>query len=142
MSDDLRVSSRVVIPARELSWTAVRSGGPGGQNVNKVASKVELRFALATSGALTDSVKARVRALAGHRVDTNGELLITSQKTRDQSRNLEDAREKLRELIARALEVPKPRRATRPSRGSVERRLKEKKVQSSKKRDRRFRDHD
>src|SRR5690606_29195710 len=103
---DLVVSPAVVIPDAELAWTAARSSGPGGQNVNKVASKVELRFDFAASGALSAPVKARLRALATSRLDAEGRILVTSQLTRDQSRNLEDARQKLAELIRAALVVP------------------------------------
>ncbi len=95
MSGPLVVSARVVIPAAELAWTAVRASGPGGQNVNKVASKVELRFDLANTQALSPSVKARLGQLAENRLDADGCILITSQLTRDQHQNLEDAREKL-----------------------------------------------
>jgi ribosome-associated protein len=131
--DELRVDGGVVIPAAELSWTAVRSSGPGGQNVNKVASKVELRFDLANSGALRPDIKARLRSLAGKRVDATGQLHIVSQRTRDQARNLDDAREKLAALIAAALVVPRTRRPTKPTRGSQRRRIDEKRRESGKK---------
>ncbi len=119
----LPVDARVTLPAEDLSWTAVRAGGPGGQNVNKVASKVELRFDLPGTRALAPDVKARLRALAAGRLDAEGRVLLTSQRTRDQLQNLADAREKLAELVRRALFVPKARRATKPTRGSQERRL-------------------
>jgi ribosome-associated protein len=131
--DELRVEGGVVIPAAELSWTAVRSSGPGGQNVNKVASKVELRFDLANSSALRPDIKARLRALAGKRVDAAGQLHVVSQRTRDQVRNLDDAREKLAALIAAALIVPRTRRPTKPTRGSQRRRIDEKRRDSGKK---------
>lgn len=134
--DPLRVDDGVVIPAADLSWTAARAGGPGGQNVNKVSSKVELRFDLPGTRCLEDAVKDRLRALAASRLDAQGWLLITSQKTRDQPKNLEDARAKLAALIAKALVVPKARRATKPSRGVKERRLREKALDAAKKRDR------
>lgn len=130
---DLRITNRVVIPASELSWTAARSSGPGGQNVNKVASKVDLRFDAEASGALTPAVKARLRAIARNRFDKEGRIVVTSQATRDQSRNVEDAREKLAALIRRALVPPKPRKKTRPSRGAKERRLGEKRQRAEKK---------
>src|SRR5438105_8186289 len=116
MTEPLLVSSRVVIPARDLAWTATRSSGPGGQNVNKVSSRVELRFDLAHTTALDETTKARLRALAAHHLDSEGRLLVKSQLTRDQARNLEDAREKLRALVASALVTPKRRRPTKPSR--------------------------
>ena len=122
MSDDLRITPHVTLPATDLSWRAVRASGPGGQNVNKVSSKVELRFDLAGSRALDDETKARLVALAGTR-HAGGVIIIVSQAERDQPRNLEDARAKLAELIARALHRPKKRKPTRPTRGSVERRI-------------------
>ena len=131
--DELRIAGGVVIPAAELSWTAVRASGPGGQNVNKVASKVELRFDLANSSALRPDTKARLRALAGKRVDATGQLHVISQLTRDQLRNLEDARDKLAALIAQALIVPRTRRPTKPTRGSQRRRIDEKRRDAGKK---------
>jgi ribosome-associated protein len=121
------------VPQRELVWTAVRSSGPGGQNVNKVSSKVELRFDFETSVALSASVKARLRKLAEHRLDADGRILIVSQVTRNQPQNLEHARRSLAELIAKALVVPKTRRPTRPSKAAKLRRVGEKRLQSAKK---------
>jgi ribosome-associated protein len=134
--EDLKVSADVVVPERELVWAAVRSSGPGGQNVNKVASKVELRFDFEASDSLSPSVKARLRALATHRLDADGRILIVSQLTRNQPQNLADARERLGQLIERALVVPKVRRATKPSRASKRARLQNKRVVSEKKRSR------
>ena len=134
MSKDLFVSSRLAIPAAELSWTAVRSSGPGGQNVNKLSTKIELRYDLARSAALDPAAKARLRALAPGRFDAHGRLLLTSQATRSQEQNLEDARNKLSELVRRALVVPKKRRATAPSRASRRQRLEHKRQHSNKKR--------
>jgi ribosome-associated protein len=128
--DALRVTDQVVIPAADLSWSAVRSSGPGGQNVNKVASKVVLVLELASTRALPAAAKARLRALAGWRVDALGRLHVSSQLTRDQGRNLEDARDKLRELCARALVAPKPRKPTKPTRGSKRRRVEDKRRRS------------
>jgi len=130
------VRSGVVVPERELVWAAVRSSGPGGQNVNKVSSKVELRFDLEASAALSASAKARLRALARHRLDGDGRILIVSQVTRNQPKNLLDARERLAELIARALVVPKARRATKPSRAAKRARLNDKRANSAKKQNR------
>jgi len=126
MTRDLVVNARVTIPASDLSWTAVRSSGPGGQNVNKVASKVELRFHLETTGALDAATKARLRALAGHRLDADGALVVVAQASRNQLRNLHDARERVVELIRAALRAPRVRRATRPTRAAVRARLADK----------------
>ena len=133
VSDDLDIDGKVRIPASDLTWAAVRSGGPGGQNVNKVATKVELRFDLPGTAALPGDVKARLRRLAKNRLDAEGWILLTSQATRDQKRNLEDARDKLAELIRQALKRPKRRKKTKPSRRAKERRLKEKKQTKEKK---------
>lgn len=135
--DDLRIDGRVVIPAADLSWSAARSSGPGGQNVNKVASKVDLRFDVEGTTALSPAVKDRLRRLAATRIDREGRIVVTSQATRDQPRNLEDAREKLAALIRAALVVPKKRKPTRPSKGAKERRLREKRKSSEKKQARR-----
>jgi ribosome-associated protein len=137
VSEPLVISRALTIPAQELRWTSVRSSGPGGQNVNKVASKVELRFDFARSSVLRDDTKARLRALASGRLDSNGQILIVSQATRDRQRNLEDARAKLAELVLLACQRPKSRRKTRPSRASTENRLQEKRLHSARKRGRR-----
>jgi ribosome-associated protein len=137
MSAPLVVNDRVSLPAAELRWTAVRASGPGGQNVNKVSSKVELRFDVHATRALDEASKDRLRALAGSRLSDGGELLVTSQKTRDQAKNLEDAREKLADLVRRALHRPTPRRATRPSRARVRARLDDKRKHAEKKASRR-----
>jgi ribosome-associated protein len=137
MSDEaLTVSRRVVIPAADLSWTAVRASGPGGQHVNRAATKVALRFDLPGTAALPPPVKARLRRLARGRFDADGCLVITSQRTREQTRNLADAREKLAELIREALIPPKPRIPTRPSKGAKARRVDEKKKHGAKKQQR------
>src|SRR5438128_636246 len=115
----------LVMPAassmRAISFA--RSGGPGRQNVQKVSSKVLVRWRPADSPSLPADVKSRLLAHQRYRLTNDGEILITSQRTRDQGRNLEDCLAKLRELIVRALKPPKARRATRPTRGSRERRL-------------------
>jgi len=129
-------SSTITISGRELEWAAVRSSGPGGQNVNKVSTKVELRFDFEVSEALSVTAKARLRALARHRLDSEGRILITSQVTRTQPQNLEDARTRLAELVAKALIVPKKRRPTKPSRAAKRRRVDDKRVQSKKKQSR------
>lgn len=131
--ESLVVRPGIIIPERELVWAAVRASGPGGQNVNKVSSKVELRFDFEGSAALAASVKARLRALAQHRLDGEGRILIVSQVTRNQPQNLEDARQRLVELIAQALVVPKRRRKTKPSRAAKRARLNDKRANSQKK---------
>ncbi len=136
MSEPLVVSRTLTIPADELRWTSVRSSGPGGQNVNKVSSKVELRFDFLRSRVLPPDVKARLGTLAATRLDAEGQILLVSQATRDRQRNLDDARSKLADLVRRACERPKRRRPTAPSRGATETRLREKRLQSVRKRDR------
>ena len=136
MRDLILANLTITIPERELEWTAVRASGPGGQNVNKVSSKVELRFAFEESEALSDAVKARLRALAQHRLDGEGRILITSQVTRTQPQNLADARNRLAELIAKAMVTPKRRKATRPSRAAKRARVNDKRVHSKKKQSR------
>ncbi|MGE0786056.1 MAG: alternative ribosome rescue aminoacyl-tRNA hydrolase ArfB [Sandaracinaceae bacterium] len=131
--DDLVISSRIVIPAKDLTWNAARSSGPGGQNVNKVSSKVELRFDVEGTDALSSIVKTRLRALAKNRLDRDGKLLVTSQTHRDQPRNLEDARQKVADLVRQALVVPKKRRKTKPSKAAKQRRLDDKKKTAQRK---------
>lgn len=136
MSESLFVSQNLTVPANELRMTSVRASGPGGQNVNKVSSKVELRFDFERSSVIAAEMKTRLRVLAKNRLDAEGSILIVSQITRDRQRNLEDARQKLVELLIAAAHRPKRRRATRPSRGAKETRLREKRHQSDRKRDR------
>ena len=133
MSTPLVIDDKVTLPGHDLEWTAVRASGPGGQNVNKVSSKIELTFDLDDSVALTDAAKARLRVLAKNSLDAEGRVLVTSQKTRDQSKNLADAREKLREIILKALVVPKKRKPTKPTKGSKVKRLTTKKKVGAKK---------
>jgi len=125
----------VSVPASALEFNFVASGGPGGQNVNKVATKAELRVRLADLG-LPGPVAARLAVLAGRRLTDAGEIVISSDGHRSQSRNREECLVRLRELIVRAQVRPKVRRKTKPSRGSVERRLESKKRRGGIKRDR------
>ena len=137
MGEPIRIARGIVVPEAAIEWRAVRSSGPGGQNVNKVASKVELRVDLDAVAGLSAPARARLQALASGRLDAKGRLLVTSQRTRDQLRNLEDAREKAKKLVERALTVPRPRRLTQPSPAAVERRLRKKRERSAVKRVRR-----
>src|SRR5207302_1430025 len=126
----LEITPLLLIPKSEFTWSFARSGGPGGQNVNKVASKAVLRWNIAESTSLAEDVKIRL-ALQQKRFFTQaGEMIIVSQKYRDQERNRQDCLEKLRVLILQALVAPTPRKKTRPSRGSKRRRLHEKKRRS------------
>jgi len=135
--EDLLITEGLTLPAAELKWRAVRSSGPGGQNVNKVSTKVELRFDLAHSEVLSDAVKARLSRLAASYLDAGGCLVITSQSARSQRRNLEQALELLAGLVQRALVVPRKRKKTRPTAGSHHRRLQTKRLNSDKKQARR-----
>jgi ribosome-associated protein len=131
--DALEINSRLSVPGDYLSWSAVRASGSGGQNVNKVSSKVELRFDLDACPTLPPAVKMRLAALVRNKRAADGRVRIVSQATRDQAKNLADAREKLAELIRAASVAPVPRRPTKPTRGSKVRRADEKRRQAQKK---------
>lgn len=129
----LAIHEQLTIPSRDLSWSAARSSGPGGQNVNKVATKVILRFDLDGTSALTQAQKRRLRKLAGRRLDDENGILISAQAERSQRQNLERARARLRRLILKSLVAPKRRLATKPSKSQKRRRLQDKRRQSEKK---------
>jgi ribosome-associated protein len=124
---ELRITSVIVIPEQELSESFILSSGAGGQNVNKVASAVQLRFDVLHSRALPDDVRVRLLRLAGHRLTKEGVLVITARESRDQARNRKLARERLVELVHGAMHVPKKRKPTRLRKAVKERRLETKK---------------
>ena len=135
-SRPLRVNSELVLPGDELEVSYSRSGGPGGQNVNKVETCVLIRFPIGSSRVLREEMKERLRTALRSRITASDEILVRSDCNRERSRNEEDARVRLAEILAKALLPRKPRRASRPSRGSVERRLEAKRRRSSVKRHR------
>jgi ribosome-associated protein len=134
---DIVITDRIVIPDSELDVSFVRSSGPGGQNVNKVSSKVQLRWRPSASTAFSAADRAWVVARLASKLTTDGELIVSSGLTRDQGRNRTDAEAKLADLVRAALARPKKRRATKPSAAAKARRLEEKKARGEKKRRRR-----
>jgi len=133
----LKVNHRIQIPFTEFDFTFSRSGGPGGQNVNKVNTKVTMRWAVRTSKTLPDDVRDRFVKKYARRITKGGEFVMHSQRYRDQGRNVADVLEKLRGLLSEVATAPRKRRPTKRSRGSNERRLEAKRQSSAKKQRRR-----
>ena len=138
----LVVSEHIAIPDEELEWKFIRSSGPGGQNVNKVASAVQLRFLLPQNTSLPAAVRSRLQRLAGQRLIDDGTILIAARTERSQEQNRRAALERLADLVRAALIEPKIRKKTRPTRASKERRIGAKKHRAGTKRQRSGREWD
>ena len=134
--EPLRINSRLIIPARELHVSFARAGGPGGQKVNRTASQVQLRFSIAESDSLGERRQNLLLRSLKSRLTSSGELLIKAKSHREQLRNLDEARERLAALMREALQPQKTRRATKPTKGSKQRRLEGKRRQGRRKQER------
>jgi ribosome-associated protein len=134
----IRITDDLKLDEGEIDVKFIRAGGPGGQKVDRTASAVQLRFNVPESDSLPNAVKARLRRIASNQINKAGELIIEAKAHRSQTRNRQEALSRLVKLLQRAARPPKPRRPTRPSRSAKERRLRDKKMQSRKKRQRRF----
>jgi ribosome-associated protein len=134
VSSSLRVSAQIAIPRHELRFSFVRSSGPGGQNVNKVASKAVLRWPVDASPSLPENVRSRLKTQCARRINDRGELVLSSQRYRDQSKNIKDCLEKLRALIISAATVLKKRKKSRTPKAARETRLQQKRLKAEKKR--------
>ena len=133
----LKINDDVIIPESEIEFSAIRAQGPGGQNVNKVASAIHLRFDIANSTTLSDDIKERLLDLNDRRISKSGVVVIKSQRYRNQDKNRDDALQRLEDLIRKAMVVQKPRKKTRPSKMAKEKRLEEKARRSRLKQSRR-----
>jgi ribosome-associated protein len=134
---DVQINDRLIVPAAELSYRASRSGGPGGQHVNTSSTRVELVWDVGQSGVLTEEQRERLREKLATRISGEGLLAVSGSTSRSQHRNRQEVTERFAQLVREALEVPKPRRRTRPPRAAAEERLRVKKLRSEAKKRRR-----
>ena len=130
MSDDLAIDPRLTIPASELSWQASRSSGPGGQHVNTADTRIQVRWSVRDSAVLSDFQRSRLLVAPATRLTGEGEIILASDAHRSQRRNREDVAQRLAQLVREALVPPKPRKKTRPTKASRQRRLQDKKRRS------------
>jgi ribosome-associated protein len=136
-NNDLRVNARLTIPRDELVVQASKAGGPGGQHVNTSSTRIEVRWNVESSRALSEADRARLRTSLAGRIDTAGMIRVTASESRSQRRNRDFAEERLADLVRRALVIPKTRKKTKKPRGAVEARLQQKRERAGRKKDRR-----